>query len=136
MPVLRGCVAAEETAVLVARGHRPGMPVTATFVLVLTNRTLAVTRESRLLHRVQLHLLSPLNQLSHVTWTADDRARAVELVATVRSGVRERFWIPVRDARRVRQIDALLSHSFRSEAVAPPATLPTVPRRVSPAGAC
>lgn len=133
LPVLRGCVAPEETTVLVATGHRPGAPAATTFLLVFTNRTLAVTKESRLLHRSQPYLLVPLRHLSHVTWTTDDRPHAVELVATVRGEVRERFWLPCRDTRRVRQVDALLSHLFRAEAVAPPALLPAVPRRSVPA---
>jgi hypothetical protein len=135
MPVLRHCVSPDEQTILVARCERPGHPTPGAFLLLLTNRTLVVTRESRLLHRVRLYLCAELRTLDHVTWSADTRLRAVELAATTADGFRERFWIRIRDIRRIRHLDAMLSHAFRSRAVA----LPTAPRRpprlASPAGA-
>jgi hypothetical protein len=112
MMVLRHCVAPEETALLVARGQRPGVPMAGSFLLLLTNRNLVISRESRLLHRVQLHLAAPLRELSDVVWTRHDRT-GIELAATVADGVRERLWLPIRDVRRIRHVDALLSHAFR-----------------------
>ncbi|HEY8473171.1 MAG TPA: hypothetical protein VIL37_11145 [Natronosporangium sp.] len=112
MPVLRHCVAPEETAVLVARGQRPGLPMAGSFLLLLTNRNLVITKESRVLHRVQLHLATPIRSLSNVVWNRHDRA-GIELAATAADGIRERLWLPIRDARRIRQVDALLSHAFR-----------------------
>lgn len=138
MPVLRRCVAPEETTVLVARCQRPGLPMAGAFLLLLTNRRLVVSRESRLLRRVQLHVAAELRDLAEVVWAPDDRS-GVELAATAPDGIRERFWIAARDPRRVRHIDALFSHAFRSRAVA----AGTAPRfatrrdttRLSPAGA-
>ncbi|MPZ28114.1 MAG: hypothetical protein GEV12_17315 [Micromonosporaceae bacterium] len=138
MSMLRRCVSSDETTVLVARSQRPGLPMAGSFLLLLTNRRLVVTRESRLLHRVQLHLAAELRDVSNVVWSADQRSGA-ELALTVTDGVRERFWIPTRDPRRVRHLDALFSHVFRSRTVA----AGTAPRRaarrdatrLSPAGA-
>jgi hypothetical protein len=112
MTVLRHCVAPEETALLVARGQRIGVAMAGPLLLVLTNRNLVISRESRLLHRVQLHLAAPLRELSNVVWTRHDRD-GIELAATAADGVRERLWLPIRDVRRIRQVDALLSHVFR-----------------------
>jgi hypothetical protein len=111
MPVLRRSVSPDETTVLVARSRRPRLPMTGAFLLLLTNRQLVVSRESWLLHRVRLHLAAQLRDLSQVAWTADPRA-GVELSATAADGVRERFWIPSRDPRRVRHLDALFSYTF------------------------
>jgi len=112
MPMLRRCVPPEETTVLVARAQRPGAPM-ADFLLLLTSRRLVVTRQSRLLHRVQLYLAAQLQDLSQISWTADPGS-GLELAATAADGVRERFWIPARDPRRVRHLDALFSHAFRA----------------------
>jgi hypothetical protein len=132
MPVLRHCVAPEDTTVLVARGLRPGLPMAGSYLLLLTNRNLVISRESRLLHRVQLHLAASLRDLSNVVWTRHERS-GIELAATAADGIRERLWLPIRDARRIRQVDALFSHAFRSRAVANTA-LPVAPRLVSSAG--
>src|SRR5690606_28057211 len=102
MPVLRRCVTPEETTVLVARCQRPGAPMGSPFLLLLTNRRLVVTRESRLLHRVQLHLAHLLRDLDRVVWLPDERGGGIELAATASDGMRERFWIPLRDPLRVR----------------------------------
>lgn len=117
MPVLRHCVAPEETTLLVARGQRPGLPMAGSFLLLLTNRNLVISHESRLLHRVQLHLATSLRSLSNVVWTRHERS-GIELAATAADGIRERLWLPIRDARRIRQVDALLSNAFRSRIVA------------------
>jgi hypothetical protein len=135
MPMLRRCVDRRETTMLVARCHRPGQPVAGSLFLLLTNRTLVVTRESRLSRRVQLYLAAEVRALTHVTWNPDPRLRAVELAATTVDKVRERFWIPVGDARRAWQLDALFSHVFRSRTVAPRTVPRVTPRLVSPAGA-
>jgi hypothetical protein len=135
MPVVRHCVFPDEQAVLVARCHRPGHPVPGSFLLLLTDRSLVVTRETRLLHRVYLYLAANLKSLRHVTWTADARVRAVELAATTPYGVRERFWIRAPDDRGVRRLDALFSHAFRAEALPLRTASRVPPRPASPAGA-
>jgi hypothetical protein len=137
MPVLRRCVPPEETTVLVARAHRPGVPVAAAFLLLLTNRRLVASRQSRLLHRVQLYVAAELRDLTQVAWTCDPHA-GIELAATIADGVRERFWLPTRDPRRARQLDALFSHAFRSRTgaarAAPRDRPPRVALRLTPAG--
>lgn len=119
MPVLRRCVTTAESTVLVTICHRPGEPLAAAFLLLLTNRAMVVTRETRLLHRVQLHLMSELAAVRDPAWTPDPRLRSVELAATMPDGVRERFWIPVPDVRRVRHLDTLFHQAFRAAGPGP-----------------
>lgn len=133
MPLVRRCVTPDETAVLVNRCQRPGQPVTGALLLLLTNRRLVVTRESRLLHRVQLHLAAPLRGLSAVAWTADLASGGVELALTTPYGDRRRWWLPVPDPRRIRRLDALFHRAFAGSAPAP-AELVTAPRGSRPPG--
>lgn len=149
MLVMRQCVDHEETALLVARALRPGTPLAGGFLLLLTNRSLVITRESRLLHRVQLHLAAPLRELAAVRWHRDERGRTVTLAATASDGVRERFAVPVRDPRRTRHTETVLTWAFgpRSDgapasphtagpprtAVRPAPRSPAVPARSAPA---
>lgn len=136
MPILRRCVSPAEQTLLVARCHRPGgTAMVGSFLLLLTNRSLVLTYETRLLHRVRLHLATDVRGLHHVTWTPDPRLRTVELAASTAEGVRERFWISVTDTRRIWHLDALFSHAFRSRTVAPHTAPRVSPRLVSPASA-
>ena len=113
MPVVRRCVAPEETTVLVTRCHRSGAPMIGPFLFLLTNRSLVISRESRLLRRVQLHLATRVRDLSDVAWSLPERS-GVEFAATAADGVRERFWLPARDPSDVAHIDALLRYAFRT----------------------
>ncbi|WP_116067778.1 hypothetical protein [Asanoa ferruginea] len=117
MPVFRRCVAADDTAALVARCTRADRPAQGEYLLLLTYRRLVVTHESRMLHRLRLHLNTELGHLGNVTWNPDPRLSAVELAATAVDGVRERFWIRVGHAKQVWHLDALLSHVFRPRTV-------------------
>lgn len=118
IPVLRRCVEPDDGAVLVARCLRPDRPLQGEFLLVLTNRRLVVTQESRMLRRLRLHLNTDLRHLNNVTWSPDPRLAAVELAATAVDGVRERFWIRVGHPKRVWHVDALLSYVFRPRTAA------------------
>ncbi|MFC8845737.1 MULTISPECIES: hypothetical protein [unclassified Micromonospora] len=113
VPVFRRCVGAGDATVLVARCGRPDR-VAGEYLLLLTHRRLVITRQSRVLHRLRLHLNAELCELSDVTWSADPRRPAVELAATAIDGVRERFVIRVQHPRQVWQLDALLHHAFRA----------------------
>ncbi|MDG4822039.1 hypothetical protein O7635_09260 [Asanoa sp. WMMD1127] len=116
MPVLRRCVAADDAAALVARCTRADRPAQGEYLMLLTYRRLVVTHESRVLHRLRLHLNTELGHLGNVTWNPDPRLSAVELAATAVDGVRERFWIQVGHPKQVWHLDALLSHVFRPRA--------------------
>ncbi|MFG1802795.1 hypothetical protein ACGFI4_21875 [Micromonospora carbonacea] len=111
VPVFRRCVGAGDASVLVARCGRPDRAA-GDYLLLLTHRRLVVTRQTRVLHRLRLHLNAELGELSDVTWSADPRQPAVELAATAIDGVRERFVIRVQHPRQVWQLDALLHHAF------------------------
>ena len=112
MPIFRRCVEPDDPAILVTRCTRPDAPMTGDFLMVLTYRRLVVTRESRVLHRLQLHLNANLRHLSNVTWSPDVRDTAVEMCATAVDGVRERFKMRLGDAEQVWHFDALLKHVF------------------------
>jgi hypothetical protein len=113
MPIFRRCVESDDATVLVTRCLRPDRPLMGDFLLLLTNRRLVVTQETRVLHRLRLHLNADLRHLSNVTWNPDLRQPAVEVAATAVDGVRERFWMRLGDAQQVAHIDAVLQHVFR-----------------------
>jgi hypothetical protein len=113
MPVLRRCVEADDATVLVTRCLRAARPTQGDFLLLLTYRRLVVTQETRVLHRLRLHLNAEFRHLSNVTWNSHPRIAAVEFAATAVDGVRERFWIKAVGPNQVWHLDALLSHAFR-----------------------
>jgi hypothetical protein len=113
LPIFRHCVEPDDATVLVTRCVRPDRPMRGEFLLLLTQRRMVVTHESRLMHRLHLHLNTELRHLANVTWNPDPRMAGVELAATVIDGVRERFWIKVGHPKHVWRLDALLSHVFR-----------------------
>jgi hypothetical protein len=123
MQVFRNCVSGDDATALVARCLRPERPMQGEYMLLLTYNRLVVTQETRLLHRLRLHLNTELGHLSNVTWSPDPRISAVELAATAVDGVRERFWIRVGHPKQVWHLDALLGQVFRprhQRAVTPP----------------
>jgi hypothetical protein len=111
LPILRRCVDTDDATVLVARA-RPATQLSGDFLLLLTNRRLVVTRETRVLHRLQLHLNTNLRHLSHVTWTTDPRDAGIEMCATAVDGVRERFQLRVAGNDHAKHVDTLLRHIF------------------------
>ncbi|WP_051799832.1 hypothetical protein [Catenuloplanes japonicus] len=123
MPVFRRCVEADDTAVLVARCLHPDRPLQGEFLLVLTERRLVVTQETRLLRRLRLHLNAELRHLGNVNWNPDVRSSAVELAATAIDGVRERFWIRVGHPKQLWHTDALLKRVFRPARPTPAAAV-------------
>ena len=112
MPIFRRCVEPDDPAILVTRCTRPDAPMTGDFLMVLTYRRLVVTRETRVLHRLRLHLNADLRHLSNVTWNPDPRGPAVEVFATAVDGVRERFRTRLGRPEQVWHFDALFEHVF------------------------
>ncbi len=112
MPVLRRCVEPDDPTVLVTRCLRPDSPMSGDFLMLLTYRRLVVTQETRVLHRLRLHLNADLRHLSNVTWSPDLRDSALEVSATAVDGVRERFLIRLGRPDQVWHFDALLKHVF------------------------
>ena len=119
LPVLRRCVTPEDVTLLVSRCHRVDQPISGTHLLLITNRSFVVTRESRLLRRVSLHLATDLRHLSDVMWTPYPRLPALEFAATVVDGVRERFWLRVGDPRRLSRLESLLGNVFHTQVAVP-----------------
>ncbi len=113
MPVFRRCVGSADATIVVARCSRPGRPMSGDHLLLLTHRRLVVTQQTRILHRLRLHLNTELRELSHVTWSPDPRLHSVELAATAIDGIRERFLIHTQHPKQVWQLDALFNHAFR-----------------------
>lgn len=116
MPVFRRCVEADDATVLVTRCVRADAPIRGDYLMLLTYRRLVVTQETRVLHRLRLHLNADLRHLSNVTWNADLRQSALEVAATAVDGVRERFWMRIADPARIWHLDELLHHVFRAKA--------------------
>ncbi|MFI6264303.1 hypothetical protein [Micromonospora sp. NPDC051006] len=114
MPIFRRCVGSGDATILVTRCGRPDRPVAGEYLLLLTHRRLVVTQQTRVLHRLRLHLNTELRELSNVTWSPDPRLHSVELAATAIDGIRERFVIRTTHPKQVWQLDALLNHAFRT----------------------
>ncbi|TCB92692.1 hypothetical protein E0H26_23860 [Micromonospora zingiberis] len=136
MPVFRRCVGSSDATVLVTRCSRPDRPMSGEYLLLLTHRRIVITRQTRVLHRLQLHLNTELRELSNVTWSPDPRLHSVELAATAIDGIRERFLIRTQQPSQVWQLDALFNHAFRTRVrsaqpriVATVAEAVTAPRR-------
>ena len=128
--IFRNCVAADDATALVARCLPPDRHAHGEFMLLLTYHRLVVTQETRVLHRLRLHLNTDLGHLSNVTWTLDPRISAVELAATAMDGVRERFWIRVGHPQQVRHLDTLLTEVFRPRTQRVTARVPSTTRDV------
>jgi hypothetical protein len=128
MPVFRRCVESDDPTVLVGRCLRPDRPMQGgEFLLLLTYRRLVVTQETRVLHRLRLHLNTELRHLSNVTWNPDRRLSAIELAATAIDGVRERFWIRTGHPKQIWHLDELLTHAFRPRLAATQRIHPAAP---------
>ncbi len=113
MPIFRRCVDPDDATVLVTRCISTDRPLAGDFLLLLTYRRLIVTQETRVLHRLRLHLNANLRHLSDVNWNPDLRASAVDVAATAVDGVRERFRMRLAEPEQVWRVDALLKHAFR-----------------------
>ncbi len=114
MPVFRRCVDPDDTAVLVTRCARPDDPMAGDFMMLLTYHRLVVTQETRLFHRLRLHLNANLRHLSDVTWNPDLRQPVVEMAATAIDGVRERFTLRLAEPQQVWHFDELLKQVFHN----------------------
>jgi hypothetical protein len=113
MPIFRRCVDPDDTTVLVGRCSRPEAPLAGDYMLLLTYRRLVVIQETKVLHRLKLHLNANLKHLSNVTWNTDLARSAVEVAATAVDGVRERFRVRLAEPETVWHFDALLEQVFR-----------------------
>ena len=113
LPVVRRCVEPDDSAVLVTRCVRPDQPMAGEFLMVLTYRRLVVTQETRVLHRLRLHLNANLRHLSDVSWNPDPRQSVVEMAATAVDGVRERFRMRLGEPEQVWRFDELFTQVFR-----------------------
>ncbi len=114
IPIFRRCVGSGDAPILVTRCSRPDQQIGGDYLMLLTHRRLVVTRQSRVLHRLRLHLNAELRELSNVTWSPDPRSQCVELAATAIDGARERFLIRTHHPKQVWQVDTLLNHAFRT----------------------
>lgn len=122
MPILRRCVDPDDATVLVTRCVSPDRPLAGDFLLLLTYRRLVVIRETRMLHRLRLHLNANLRHLSDVTWAPDLRASVVDVAATAVDGVRERFRMRLAEPEQVWNVDTRLQAVFRERRTPAPLT--------------
>jgi hypothetical protein len=121
MPIIRRCIESDDTTVLVARCLRPDAPLTGEFLLLLTQRRLVVTQETKVLHRLRLHLNANLRHLTNVNWSTDLTRSALDVAATAVDGVRERFRIRLSNPDAVWHFDGLLRDLFHQPRAAAPA---------------
>jgi hypothetical protein len=112
LPVFRRCLGAD-TVLLVSRCTRTDRPLAGEHILVLSRHRLVVTHESRLVHKLRLHLDAPIHELSEVRWTPDALLTSVELAATAIDGIRERFTVKVRHPELVWHLDATFGSVFQ-----------------------
>jgi hypothetical protein len=129
MPIIRRCIESDDTTVLVARCLRPEAPLAGEFLLLLTLRRMVVTQETRVLHRLRLHLNANLRHLTNVTWNADLSRSALDVAATAVDGVRERFRMRLNDPDAVWHFDALLRGLFHPPRAGAPAPVASPARR-------
>ncbi|MGX6604619.1 hypothetical protein ACWKSP_21180 [Micromonosporaceae bacterium Da 78-11] len=108
MSVLRRCVEADDPTVLVARCSRPPRVKAGEFLLLLTRRRLVVTQQTRVLHRLRLHLNANLRHLSNFSWSVDARQQVLELSLTAVDGIREQFVLRLADQAQLWRADELL----------------------------
>ena len=80
--IFRRCVGQNTPVLAVAHCVRADRPLAGPHVLVLSTHRLVVTHESRVVHRIRLHLDTALAEMSGISWTADPRRGALEFVAT------------------------------------------------------
>jgi hypothetical protein len=118
MPIFRRCIEPDETTVLVSRCLRPDAPLAGEFMLVLTHRRLVITQETKVLHRLKLHLNANLRHLSNVSWRPDPARSTVDVTATAVDGVREQFRMRLGHPQAVTRFDTLLQGVFRPRAIA------------------
>jgi hypothetical protein len=113
MPIFRRCFEADDPTVLVSRCVRPEAPMAGEYMLVLSSRRLVVIQETKVLHRLRLHLNANIRHLSNVSWSPDLGRSAMNLTATAVDGVRERFRLRMREPEAVWRSDSLLERVFR-----------------------
>lgn len=115
MPIFRRCVEPDDATVLVARCSRPEAPLGGEYLMVLTTRRLVVTQETKVLHRLRLHLNANLRHLSNVSWSREVSRSTLDIAATAVDGVRERFRMRLSEPEAVWHFDSLLQHVFRGQ---------------------
>ena len=113
LPVFRRCLGADPV-LLVTRCTRADRPLAGEYLLVLTRNRLVVTHESRLVHKLRLHLDAPIHELAHVRWAPDLLQTSVQLAATAIDGIRERFTIKVRHPDAVWHLDETFGYVFQA----------------------
>jgi hypothetical protein len=114
MPIFRRCIDPDDTTVLVSRCYRPDAPMAGEFMMLLTYRRLVVTQETKVFHRLRLHLNANLRHLSNVSWSPDLGRSVLEVAATAVDGVRERFRLRLGEPEAVWRSDTLLQQVFRA----------------------
>ena len=125
LPTFRRCLGGDPI-LLVSRGTRSDRPLSGDHVLALSRSRLVVTHETRLVHKLRVHLDAPIHELADVRWAPDPMLTSIELSATAIDGIRERFTLKVRHPARIWELDETLSYVFTgATASLPVPSLPT-----------
>ena len=115
LPLFRRCLGGD-SILLVSRCTRADRPLAGEHILMLSPNRLVVTHETRLVHKLRLHLDAPIHELADVRWTPDPQLTSVELSATAIDGIRERFTLKVRHPARIWELDETFGYVFTSAA--------------------
>jgi hypothetical protein len=111
LPVFRRCLGSG-SVLLVTRCTRPDRPLAGDHILALSRHRLVVTHESRVVHRMRLHLDAPIHELAEVVWAPDPAANSIELAATAIDGIRERFTVKARHPQVVWYLNDTFGYVF------------------------
>jgi hypothetical protein len=120
LALFRRCVGATNAVLAVGRCLRADRPLAGQHLLVLSRDRLVVTHESRVVHRIRLHLNAPVEELSGISWRRATRG-SLEFAATAIDGVRERFLIQARHPLAVALLEATFNDVFHRRGLAPAA---------------
>jgi hypothetical protein len=118
--VLRHCAGDHDPVRLVApcfRGTDNSTLRRPASLLMVTQRRLVVTTQSRVLRKLRLYLNTSLHQLFDVTWNADPQRDAMQLAMTAVDGVREHFWVQMSGPQQVWRLDDALQAAFQDRLV-------------------
>jgi hypothetical protein len=112
--IFRRRLGAGEPVLMLTRCLRPDRPRSGEYLLALSRQRLVITHESRLAHRIRLHLDAPIHELSYVDWIPDPRLSSMEFAATAIDGIRERFWIRAEHPKAMSVLDATFGYVFQT----------------------
>lgn len=112
VPSLRRNLRSDDEVLVLTPCLRAGGGFAGEFLLLLSNRRLVMTRQSKLLNRVRLSVDAPISEISDVHWTTEPSMPGIEVAFTY-AEERHRFWIKAQHSRHAWRLEAALARTFR-----------------------